>query len=584
MKCKQELDVLKEKENDAGNLSVTTEARQRNEKFAEKSELQIEQDKEPVVTLHSADLNVVNETTQPIVENCDAEISPTVGDEDQTATLASGKRPQIDSPHDSVCEAEEDQSTRNGEREETCPELHVLRQENQMLKQRIRDLANMDTRHQTSQTDRENQDDTENTASASCLGDRKGVATEQLIEMNLKTSDDEGEERSSDERKSEDMSEIQINQLQQQVEALQRRVKTLTEETQVQAQELTLWRLASQPASTVQHLLTSTEDEGEMLQQIPTSQSQSAQQPTGELTLTPAQVAPGQVQKSQDVITIIREDELSLCCSSKKLQGRMLFSRLQNNNVPEPKSLRSPKKPPQEQTHNADQESEKENQEINLQWVESCPEKNKLKKDAKLSQVSSQIAQHHAAEVLLSLSGLSFAKVESCYTGTQEAKLDSLRGTGDTPTNSSNDTKVEALSVGSQTEDSLLSWGFPKASAATQTERDLNSDEESVESPPVAPVSTAEKMEAGDKMLLSGSFPIPADPARLAERIRRSRTQLSAAFDDTEYEPYGLPEVVMKGFADIPSGPSCPYIVRRGLLGTVQPLPKKEPREDEETD
>lgn len=54
-------------------------------------------------------------------------------------------------------------------------------------------------------------------------------------------------------------------------------------------------------------------------------------------------------------------------------------------------------------------------------------------------------------------------------------------------------------------------------------------------------------LEPGNQVLFSGSFPIPADPARLAERIRRNRTQLSAAFDDTEYEPYGLPEVVMKG-------------------------------------
>ncbi|XP_035988340.1 centromere protein F-like [Fundulus heteroclitus] len=141
--------------------------------------------------------------------------------------------------------------------------------------------------------------------------------------------------------------------------------------------------------------------------------------------------------------------------------------------------------------------------------------------------------------------------------------------------------RVDAVSVGSQTEGSLLLCGASRASAATQTEADVDDEDESVESPPV---SSAEKAEAGDKMLLSGSFPIPADPARLAERIRRNRTQLSAAFDDTEYEPYGLPEVVMKGFADIPTGPSCPYIVRRGLLGTVQPLSKKEQREDEETD
>lgn len=66
-----------------------------------------------------------------------------------------------------------------------------------------------------------------------------------------------------------------------------------------------------------------------------------------------------------------------------------------------------------------------------------------------------------------------------------------------------------------------------------------------VESPPVSPPAWAP--ESGNQVLFSGSFPIPADPARLAERIRRNRTQLSAAFDDTEYEPYGLPEVVMKG-------------------------------------
>lgn len=36
------------------------------------------------------------------------------------------------------------------------------------------------------------------------------------------------------------------------------------------------------------------------------------------------------------------------------------------------------------------------------------------------------------------------------------------------------------------------------------------------------------------------------------------------------------------GFADIPSGPSCPYIVRRGLLGTsVVPVPQKKQKEEE---
>ncbi|XP_054829051.1 centromere protein F-like [Eublepharis macularius] len=61
------------------------------------------------------------------------------------------------------------------------------------------------------------------------------------------------------------------------------------------------------------------------------------------------------------------------------------------------------------------------------------------------------------------------------------------------------------------------------------------------------------------------------------------REHISVAFDDTQYEPYGLPEVVMKGFADIPSGPLCPYVLRRGILGSApvaQLAPRAEPEED----
>lgn len=113
-------------------------------------------------------------------------------------------------------------------------------------------------------------------------------------------------------------------------------------------------------------------------------------------------------------------------------------------------------------------------------------------------------------------------------------------------------------SVGSQTEDgpcppnaaAAAAAAVQLVSAATQTEEegDGGVEEELVESPPLSPVLPSPVgTEADARMLLAGSFPIPADPARLAERIRRNRTQLSAAFDDTEYEPYGLPEVVMKG-------------------------------------
>ncbi|XP_062856467.1 centromere protein F isoform X2 [Trichomycterus rosablanca] len=125
--------------------------------------------------------------------------------------------------------------------------------------------------------------------------------------------------------------------------------------------------------------------------------------------------------------------------------------------------------------------------------------------------------------------------------------------------------------------------------ASTQTDTDQimekkKHDSDVTESPPLSPTPAS----VTKKLLFSGAFPIPSNPAHLAERIRRNRSRMSAAYDDTEYEPYGLPEVVMKGFADIPSGPACPYVLRRGLLGTdALPLSLREPllkEDDEDTD
>ncbi|KAL6480363.1 hypothetical protein MHYP_G00113960 [Metynnis hypsauchen] len=122
------------------------------------------------------------------------------------------------------------------------------------------------------------------------------------------------------------------------------------------------------------------------------------------------------------------------------------------------------------------------------------------------------------------------------------------------------------------------------ASTQTQDEEVKQPEEfdvESVASPSSSPVTPPET----EKILFSGAFPIPANPAHLAERIRRNRSRMSAAYDDTEYEPYGLPEVVMKGFADIPSGPACPYVLRRGLLGTDSlPVSLREPLREAEED
>ncbi|XP_063045986.1 centromere protein F [Engraulis encrasicolus] len=124
--------------------------------------------------------------------------------------------------------------------------------------------------------------------------------------------------------------------------------------------------------------------------------------------------------------------------------------------------------------------------------------------------------------------------------------------------------RAEIMDAGTQTD---------AETSQTEEEEEEEDDDELTDSPCPSPDSSAAK----DTLLLNSSFPIPSNPAHLADRIRRGRNRMSAAYDDTEYEPYGLPEVVMKGFADIPSGAACPYVLRRGLLGTpAVPLPTPE--------
>ncbi|XP_037531172.1 centromere protein F [Nematolebias whitei] len=617
MRYKQELDVLKTERKEE------MEKKLRDDKLRETSDLQPEQENKCFVTFNTADpldnLNVQTDASQPKLETCDAETSGP--EDDSEAGTAEKKQPvtvdlnNSESCHESACEVAEDHCSQNEGREAVLTELIALRWENQQLKQKLEDLSVSDTRNPTLQTESENQDvsvkQSQSSAPLSRLEEQEtkkddNTKEQESVQEIVKKNENEGQDFERDERRTmkcendqEEVSKVQVNYLQQQVEALQRKVRALSEETEAQAQELSVWRLASQPASTFNHLLPSTEDECEPLDQVSAgSQSKSDQRPTDEVThcQTGTQnqtlIVQTQVQEplwgsqtSQEIVTVIREDELSFCCSSNKLRGRMLFSRIQESNLPEPKSLNSSLKTATSQDNNQnkiDQESEKENLEINLQRADACPEQNKARKD--LVQTSSlKMTELSTAKDPHGVSVTNPTKVVECFTPAPETKPDSFGGNGEINTTfktANKNVKIGIKSASSQTDESLYFYGAFKTCASTQTEEDLEDDKESVDSPPVL----LEKPESGDKMLLSGSFPIPADPARLAERILRNRTQLSAAFDDTEYEPYGLPEVVMKGFADIPSGPSCPYIVRRGLLGTtVVPVSQKD-KEDEETD
>ncbi len=111
--------------------------------------------------------------------------------------------------------------------------------------------------------------------------------------------------------------------------------------------------------------------------------------------------------------------------------------------------------------------------------------------------------------------------------------------------------RTEVKSVSTQTEESqelILGDKQAPVHACTQTDGEQletvedKGDKEPADSPPLSltPQSVT------NQLLVSSVFPVN-DPAHLAERIRQNRSRMSAAYDETEYEPYGLPEVVMKG-------------------------------------
>ncbi|KAM8908074.1 uncharacterized protein AB9W97_005626 isoform 3-T3 [Spinachia spinachia] len=460
-------------------------------------------------------------------------------------------------------------------------ELLALRQEIRLLKRLVGSVAPSDPGTPAFHTDSGKREDasehSNNTGSAalSCSAERSsqsapdniGTDARQPRPQDVERIKDEGDPAMENwttkaEEELEAMPELHIKPLQQQVKELQRSLRSLSAETEQQAEELVRWRLSAQPAPTFDQWLPNTDNQYETQDQIPAAWNQRS-----------------------GVVSVVREDELFLSCSSSTVQGRLLSSRLQNSKLPEQKTLKpSGKTAALQECDQIVQESEEENHEISLspqlntcqtqlregsdkEVIQMLPEKAGRPDDTKDSIKDSTPKQSRSAE---------------CSSGSPE----SVSKAGTAPDSSDNDPQRETRSVGSQTEEGLS----PRRAATTSdlrcayTQTEEKEEEDLVEPPGVSAVASSEGAGLRDGVFL-GSFPIPADPARLAERIRRNRTQLSAAFDDTEYEPYGLPEVVMKGFADIPSGPSCPYIVRRGLLGTtVVPVAPKDQRHEEETD
>ncbi|XP_074530127.1 uncharacterized protein LOC141793375 [Halichoeres trimaculatus] len=502
------------------------------------------------------------------------------------------------SNHDSTCEIRESESSQHRPTSDMVSELLALRQENQSLKKRIDGFTSLAAITPALHTDDKNQQDTDTKipksgdASVSGLLEPSSRPPSLPADVNALELGDEGTLEA--EKEQEPDSELQVIRLQQQVVELQTKLRCLSEETQQQAEELVMWRLASQPAPAFDDLNTEKQSESwDVVSAVRESQSDQQQTHGMKRDQVKAQTQNQCVQESPGNVTVIRGDEVLLSSSSNRLQGRMLFSRLQHSNLPEPKSLSPYKKTAALQEHNqvtakVNEETEKENLDINVLLQSNIYQtQHKEKKGSEVIQTSSEktgqrVTKDSHVSNQTRAAGSDLKNHEAKPESSRESnKINTTSDSSDRPV------RTDMKSTSSQTEEGLYLISAPAPpelySAYTQTEEEQEEeDEEPVESPPVSPVPPFEGADVGDKRLFSGSFPIPADPARLAERIRRNRTQLSAAFDDTEYEPYGLPEVVMKGFADIPTGPSCPYIVRRGLLGTtVVPAPQKDTTQEE---
>jgi hypothetical protein len=120
------------------------------------------------------------------------------------------------------------------------------------------------------------------------------------------------------------------------VVALQAELRTVSEEKEKQAEELVLWRLASPPtaASRSQEPSPGLKDPPPPLNG-PLRRPESSQPPRGALEVMAPAPTPGagepevtkDLWQDRGTLTVIREDQLILSCSSKKIQGTMLTCR-----------------------------------------------------------------------------------------------------------------------------------------------------------------------------------------------------------------------------------------------------------------
>ncbi|XP_008068279.1 centromere protein F [Carlito syrichta] len=97
-----------------------------------------------------------------------------------------------------------------------------------------------------------------------------------------------------------------------------------------------------------------------------------------------------------------------------------------------------------------------------------------------------------------------------------------------------------------------------------------------IPSVPEKKLSSGHNKASGKRQRSSGVWensggPTPSTPETFSKKSRKavkSGGHRAGDAEDAEFEPEGLPEVVKKGFADIPTGKTSPYVLRRTTMAT----------------
>lgn len=236
LRFKQELDAVKTEKRELM-IKEEEQHRQRDETLAESSDLK--QEKNSAVTYHAGsslanvDFDSKRDTSQLKIETCDAETLPPVGGEGDSRPEE--ERPKSVNKNKSACEVAKKEFGQKGETADMFTELFALRQENRLLKQRIQDLTVSDTKDPKLQADSETQQDpvkqSQNSSnSLSSFSEEQetqsvpNVLINEGHEMLQNAKKTEGKEleredwkNASGENDLEDVSDVQVDCLQQQV-------------------------------------------------------------------------------------------------------------------------------------------------------------------------------------------------------------------------------------------------------------------------------------------------------------------------------------------------------------------------------